>query len=305
MPSSSADLGFINQSDLGPVATPSIMSPSVEADHRLRRFDLVNTLQTTLDIKGQLNIFFNWIKAQVNVDGLGYQHDQHGLRANFGIESQHHCHYRLNSNTEDLGEINFRRSTPFSEEELSQLETSLTSLHYPVRNALQYYVAVQTALRDPLTGTGNRIALDNALHRECQLAERYAQSVSLLIVDIDHFKNINDSYGHSVGDEVLKQVASAIRTVTRETDMTFRYGGEEFVVVLSKTDLLGAELIAERVRRKIEKIPFTTEAGDIHVTVSLGASKLRQQDKIKDLFDRADQALYKAKNSGRNRVVAG
>jgi len=204
---------------------------------------------------------------------------------------------------DDLGEVEFSRKTRFNEEELSGIEAALTALLYPIRNALRYHAALQTALRDPLTGTGNRIALDNALRRECQLAERYAQSVSLLVLDIDHFKLINDNHGHSVGDQVLQLVAERIHNVTRETDMTFRYGGEEFVVVLSITDREGAAIIAERLRLIIEHEAFNTDVGPVNITVSVGASCLQAQDNIKQLFDRADDALYKAKHQGRNQVV--
>ena len=297
---SSANLGLINPINV----LPELSRTLNDGDQRQRCFELVNTLQSTLDLAEQLRIFKCWIEQNIAVEGLHYHQPQHHISIALGVEAKHHSHYRLTTDDENLGEIQFSRGKPFSEEELSQLETALSSLLYPVRNALRYHVAVETALRDPLTGTGNRIALDNALRRECQLAERYAQAVSLLVIDIDHFKNINDSFGHTVGDQVLKQVATAIRTVTRETDMTFRYGGEEFVVVLSKTNIDGANLIAERVRQCIEQQQFKTQSGNTKVTVSLGASTLQQKENIKNLFDRADHALYQAKSLGRNRVVS-
>lgn len=300
MSSPTAKLGLTSQPN-----TPSALMPfQIDGQSQQRRFELVNTLQSTLDLEEQLEIFQRWISEDVAVDGINYANRQHQTKLTIGTRARHSCHYRLNTDQESLGEIEFYRSSRFSETELSQIETALTALLYPIRNALRYYVAVQTALRDPLTGAGNRIALDNALHRECQLAERYAQAVSLLVLDIDYFKQINDNYGHSVGDQVLKQVAESIRALTRGTDMTFRYGGEEFVVVLSKTDLQGAGLIAERVRRFIEAKEFDTQAGKLRLTVSLGASTLQEKDNVKQLFDRADQALYQAKNQGRNRVVS-
>lgn len=305
MPLSSANLGLVSQSKI-----PPLMPSIPEGEQDLYRFELLSALQSTLDIDGQLNILFDRIQSYVKVDGLSYQHNQHGIKLSLGDEPKHHCHYRLTAdserqaNSEDLGEMQFSRGTRFGEEELNRIETVISYLLYPIRNALKYHVAVQTSLRDPLTGTGNRIALDNALHRECQLAERYDQSVSMIVVDIDHFKKINDNHGHSIGDEVLKEVANTIKRETRDTDMTFRYGGEEFVVVLSKTDLLGAGIIAERLRQSVEELTVATKAGDINVTVSLGTSKLQAQENIKSLFDRADQALYLAKENGRNCVIS-
>ena len=300
MNSSTAKIGYINQ----PEVQADVVQFHTQDDHRQRRLELVNTLQSTLDLKEQLQIFRRWLGQWVDVDGMEFKHPQHHLEISLGDKQQHHCHYRLTTDAEFLGELEFSRDHVFNEEELSQIETTLTALLYPIRNALRYHVAVQTALHDPLTGAGNRIALDNALHRECQLAERYAQSVSILVLDIDFFKLINDNYGHAVGDQVLQQVAHSIRAHTRETDMTFRYGGEEFVVVLSKTDLQGASLIAERVRQQIEQQAFKTQAGEIKLTVSIGAGTLHERDSIKQLFNRADEALYQAKATGRNRVVS-
>ena len=301
MSSSTAQVGALNT----PSPTPPGLFPLFDQDDsRLRRFELINTLQATLELPEQLGIFFNWLQQLVTIDGLSYNNRQHQISLNLGSEASHRCNYQLKTDQDMLGELEFCRRHRFTEEELSQIESALTALLYPIRNALRYHVAVQTALRDPLTGTGNRIALDNALHRECQLAERYNQSVSLLVLDIDYFKKINDNHGHSVGDEVLQQIAARVQVVTRETDMTFRYGGEEFVVVLSKTDLEGAAIIGERVRQIIEHEAFTTQAGDLTVTVSVGASHLRKNETIKQLFDRADEALYVAKNQGRNCVIS-
>jgi len=203
-----------------------------------------------------------------------------------------------------LGEVTFSRRKRFSEAELSNIESLLGSLIFPLRNALKYRSAVQSALRDPLTGTGNRIALDNALAREKSLADRYDQPLSLLTIDIDHFKRINDNFGHSSGDEVLREVARGIVAVTRQTDMTFRFGGEEFVVLLNKTNPEGASVIAERIRHFIEKARVETNNELLQATVSIGVSTLRKDESTKMLFDRADQALYKAKAQGRNQIIA-
>ncbi len=299
MSSSTAKLGPNN----APEIVPGLFPFKQIEDLRDRRLELINSLQSTLDLQEQLAIFQQWLHLTVRTDSVGYHHKQQQIAISLGSQQVHSCNYRLNSEQEYLGEIEFTRSSRFSDEDLSQIETALTALLYPVRNALRYHDAIQTALRDPLTGTGNRIALDNALRRECQLAERYAQSVSLLVLDIDFFKHINDNHGHLVGDQVLQEVAQRVRGVTRETDMTFRYGGEEFVVVLSKTDINGAGLIAERIRQVIAQTPFAAPTGAINVTISIGAASLCKQDKIKDLFDRADQALYKAKSLGRNQVI--
>lgn len=267
------------------------------------RFELTNSLQSTLDIEEQLDLFRSFANDLVTVSGLKYQHAGQEIKIELGKKCKHTCNYKLSTQSEKLGELSFSRSTPFNEIELSELETMMSALVYPIRNALQYRMALQTALRDPLTNTGNRIALDNALHRELQLCKRYDQNLSLMIIDIDFFKNINDTYGHRTGDLVLQQVAGSIQDVTRQTDMTFRYGGEEFVVVMSKTDSEGANIIAERVRDAIEQLTCEVDQQKIKVSVSVGISQLKDKEHIDELFIRADHALYAAKDNGRNQVA--
>lgn len=267
------------------------------------RFRLTNILQSTLDLDDMLALFVDCVRNFVEFDSLQFRSDSTAIDLTLGSVRAHHCNYRLITPQETLGEITFSRRSRFNADELAQFEVALSALVYPIRNALRYQSAVKTALIDPLTETGNRIALDNALHRELQLANRYQQALSLLMIDIDHFKHINDTHGHQVGDEVLRAVADAIKTITRETDMIFRYGGEEFVVVLSKTNADGAAIIAERIREHIDSLQTCIETNAVHATVSAGVSSLRGKEHIKELFERADQALYQAKRQGRNRIV--
>ncbi|GAB1265194.1 GGDEF domain-containing protein [Aurantivibrio infirmus] len=298
-----------------PTSTPkstTIVSPTnlvrfpsdwIPGDSIGYRFELTNTLQSTLDLQEQLELFQSFASDLVNFDGLIYRHTGQEVEIKLGEKAKHSCNYKLSTQSEKLGSLSFRRNTPFNEVELSELETMMSALVYPIRNALQYRMALQTALRDPLTKTGNRIALDNALHRELQICKRYEQNLSLMVIDIDFFKKINDTYGHHTGDLVLQQVAGSIQEVTRQTDMTFRYGGEEFVVVMSKTDSEGANIIAERVRDAIEKLTYEVDQQKINVSVSIGISQLKAKEHIDELFIRADHALYQAKNGGRNRVA--
>jgi len=269
------------------------------------RLKLTAKLQTTLDLRELLELFLRQLRELLPVDGLEYSNTAKGINMPLGRKGIHSCDYRLITQQDNLGALVFSRSKRFSEAELAAVEMLVGTLIYPLRNALLYRDAVQTAMRDPLTGTGNRVALDNALHRELQLAHRYGQDVALLVIDIDHFKQVNDSFGHTRGDEVLRCAARNIEALIRQTDMTFRYGGEEFVVILSKTDESGARVIAERIRETIEQTPINTVAGDIRITASIGISALVRGENVKELFDRADRALYRAKQSGRNRVKTG
>jgi diguanylate cyclase (GGDEF)-like protein len=156
-------------------------------------------------------------------------------------------------------------------------------------------------LTDPLTGAGNRRHLDERFLLEVDRARRYDKQLSVVIADLDHFKAINDAFGHNVGDEVLKAVAAVMRSKIRTTDFLARFGGEEFVLLLPETGRAGAELLAERIRRALELEPV---AGlDQPVTASFGAATALASESAKEVLKRADDALYQAKNAGRNRLV--
>ena len=169
-------------------------------------------------------------------------------------------------------------------------------------NALTYLSAVRAAQKDPLTGINNRAAMDSALTREIEMARRHRTPLSLIVMDIDKFKSINDTYGHTTGDEIIKAFTKVVDGIIRKTDMLFRYGGEEFVVIMSNTGRDGSMLLAERIRRGIERMEVLVPQRRSPVTVSLGVASLNGKEDGKALFKRADQALYQAKASGRNCV---
>lgn len=160
--------------------------------------------------------------------------------------------------------------------------------------------ARKRSMTDALTGVWNRNQFDEFLRIEIPRAERYGQPICLLVLDIDHFKRVNDEHGHSVGDEVLRQVSDLIRQQIRLVDSLFRWGGEEFAVLLPNTSLSAARFIAERLRQAIGQFCFET-AGV--VTVSIGAAELERGETAEAWFSRADDALYEAKNLGRDQVV--
>ncbi|MEE4640035.1 MAG: bacteriohemerythrin [Wenzhouxiangella sp.] len=160
--------------------------------------------------------------------------------------------------------------------------------------------AHQRSITDPLTGAWNRNQFDEFVRIEVPRAERYGQPICLLVVDIDHFKRVNDLHGHSVGDQILTQVCELMRQQIRLVDSLFRWGGEEFVILLPNTSLSAARFISERLRQTVGQYPFET-AGPI--TVSVGAAELERGEGAQKWFERADQALYAAKHQGRNRVI--
>ena len=158
--------------------------------------------------------------------------------------------------------------------------------------------------RDPLTNAFNRRAYDQKINDEMERFLRYNTVFSLLMLDADHFKAINDNYGHAVGDKCLQEIIKRTGPLLRKNDMLARYGGEEFVIVMPETSGKGAEQVAEKIRQTIEKIEFIYRQETVRVTVSIGVSQVKQEDRShKELFDRVDTAVYQAKEEGRNRVV--
>lgn len=160
------------------------------------------------------------------------------------------------------------------------------------------------SITDELTGLSNRRCFDNTLEKEFLRALRYNNKLTLVMFDIDHFKAVNDTYGHPCGDYILKEVANAALQTFRKTDTVFRFGGEEFVVILTETDIKQSEIPLERFRKTIETLDLNYQNQPINITVSIGACQLDQSVGNKEEFlQKADKALYDAKNSGRNKVV--
>ncbi|WP_192561968.1 GGDEF domain-containing protein [Pseudomonas gozinkensis] len=260
-------------------------------------------LQTSLEPQRILGLFFREVQRLVPLDALTYAHNGSDLRLEFGARGHHSASYSLSHEGEHMGELIFRRNQRFSEQELGNLESLLSALLYPMRNALLYRAATQSALRDPLTGAGNRIAMEQTLLREIEMSRRHLQPLSLLMLDIDHFKQVNDLHGHSAGDVVLKAVAASIKGQLRNVDMVFRYGGEEFLILLSNTGRDAAAMVGERLRQAAQAQDYYANNQLIELTVSLGCSTLLPGESADSLVRRADSALYVAKREGRNRLT--
>ena len=161
----------------------------------------------------------------------------------------------------------------------------------------------ELASRDPLTGVANRRHFFERAGEEHARSRRYERPLSILMLDIDHFKRINDRYGHTRGDEVLKTLCDATRSRLREVDLLARIGGEEFAILLPETNKAGARIVAERLREFVAGLKVKTEGAEIRWTISIGvAVRLPADTAIAECLKRADEALYRAKERGRNRV---
>jgi len=188
---------------------------------------------------------------------------------------------------------------PFHRDELLALVETVLNRHR---------LYIERTMKDELTALPNRAYLFRALDNELARARRYRRSLSIVMLDLDRFKSVNDTYGHLFGDKVLIWIAETLREEIRRQDILGRYGGEEFLIILPETAGEDAAVLMERSRRKIAEIPYKEDSGSItvSVTMSAGIAELSANDhSIEDLIGRADRALYKAKENGRDQVVLG
>jgi len=266
----------------------------------------VAALQTTLELEQLTRLFSREVGASVPHSSINFRSVKSEIDLTVGRTAKQQCTFRLIVERQDLGEVTFTRGKAFTDKESAMLELLLSSLAYPLRNALRYKNAYQASLTDPLTGIYNRAAMESALRREISLARRNHTPLSLIILDIDGLKQVNDKFGHASGDQLIKAVADAVCSSLRETDLVSRYGGDEFTILLNNTAKRGAAVLAENVRKKIQGVVCQFEHAIVKATASIGVASLACRDKHTDLFARADRALYDAKRQGRNCIkVAG
>jgi two-component system cell cycle response regulator len=190
---------------------------------------------------------------------------------------------------------------------LARVRTQVRKKRFSARLRDNVQLSLEMAITDGLTGLYNRRYMESHVVTLIEQAQTRGKPLALLIVDIDFFKSINDTYGHDAGDDVLREFAIRLKKSIRGIDLACRYGGEEFVVVMPETDMAVASVVAERIRRRIAAEPFAVDKGAkaVPVTISIGLAALGAAgDATASLLKRADQALYRAKRDGRNRVVA-
>ncbi len=307
MPFQSSPLDMIKQQK-----TPQSLARNLSSGEQLKaidpvleqqlKLDLATKLQMSLDIDWVISQFMEYMHAYLLFDGYSYQYEELDIHMELGRKSFHSCSYNLTVEESGLGNIMLFRGRKFSESELVLLENQLCQLLYPLRNGIQYREASLLAYRDALTGVNNRSTFDATMEREISLAKRQKNGLTLLMIDIDHFKSFNDNYGHSAGDEVLKSVAIILKTSTRDSDLVFRYGGEEFAIILRNSDCESSTMVAERILGSIRDNRVNIEEQTHSVSVSVGLSCLSKSDSFNSLFKRADAALYAAKDQGRDQL---
>lgn len=219
--------------------------------------------------------------------------------------------------TEDLNEINrilrdILQQSKGIEEQTRRLHTELLAARQQVESAEGHIRSLEQELKevrqliqeDPLTGVLNRRGMASAFAREFSRAQRLRTPLSVALLDIDHFKRLNDSYGHDLGDQVLKHLVKVFGGTLRPTDILARSGGEEFVILLPDTDLDRAEQVLTRLQQVLARAPFPHNGSPLPITFSAGIARWHAPESMESLLERADQAMYQAKKDGRNRVMA-
>lgn len=211
-----------------------------------------------------------------------------------------------------LDSIDFDIPDNLLDEIQHNIEHIIRTFDVPEENKMEVikqinYIYTRTkylSVTDNLTGLANRRNFESAFEKEFLRAVRYNSKFTLVMFDIDHFKNINDTFGHPCGDFVLRQIANSALQTFRKTDTVFRFGGEEFVVILTETDIKQAIIPLERFRKTVETLGLTYQDKEVEVTVSIGACQFSPDMKTKEEFlQKVDETLYKAKHSGRNRTI--
>lgn len=270
-------------------------------------YTLFQKLQTTLNPAQLLEYFTDILRQALVFDSISYDYEVFEITWQHGEEASQKATYQLKLKGCALGKMTFTREQAFAAQEIDMIETALSFLMYPLNNALKYQAAIQNSLLDPLTEVGNRKSLEKTLRREIEIAKRHNSPLAILMLDLDKFKVINDELGHIEGDKALKLTANILKHCARECDMPFRYGGDEFILLMSKTTQEGALLLAERLKDKIKQglKEFQQQISDNFplLSASIGITHLHKNDSPKRFIQRADDALREAKQSGRNYIT--
>lgn len=260
---------------------------------------LTEQLQTTLDIEQLLSIYLAAIGASHKVAAV--ELDTYHGKFTAGMPSSSHEELALPIQINDqlMGRLRYFSTKPITDILLSSLSNFQKRLVFPLRNALAFWQLQQMALKDPLTAIGNRASYDDAIGRAICSAKRRDTKFSLMVLDLDNFKQANDRYGHQLGDQILVRFTQLLLDCIRGTDQAFRFGGDEFAIILDEQAKDCARFVAERLQQAVLNSEITQKYS---VGVSIGYAVFDKADSTTSLFARADKALYDAKHAGKNCV---
>jgi len=266
---------------------------------------LLEALQTTLEVEQMLSIFAQHVLPLRVCKSLKFVTDdsaftlinQENRLVADGVLHQHTA--LLYADDHYLGQLVYTLRQPLSAATRRSLDSLHRQLTFPLRNAIVYGRTRQQAIRDYLTGLGNRSYLEEVLQHALYQQQRASFPCGLMLIDLDGFKAVNDEFGHQQGDLVLKTFSDLLSNHLRDCDQVFRFGGDEFVVILEETSLVGVQYAFSRLQGALAK---TSELASYHLSMSAGAVMLDSEDSVTGVLQRADQAMYKAKHQGKNQL---
>lgn len=296
------ELAKVSHSSQGQEHNSATSDNIAKADKNLSTlyWRLLSQLQSSLHNHQILETFQQRVAEHFAIDGIAYAATPKADLLLIGKQQPHQAAYRLRVREDDFGEVTFFRHKRMLPEELADLELLLGTLISPLRNARHYQNAIKASRKDPLTELGNRIAMTEQLEQEIAVANRHQRPLTVMLMDIDKFKTINDRFGHQAGDQVLKQFSQLLGKQNRQSDQSYRFGGEEFITILRNTESDGAMVAAERICRAIADHKININQSDLQVTVSIGLATYRSADSSDALIRRADMAMYQIKSRGGN-----
>jgi len=263
-------------------------------DHKdnYRKLALAEQLQTTLELDHLLNIFAMEAAKFVDFSGLYFKQSDVIASARGSKAGKKERIFELKLNSRYLGTLTYATNSPIS----ITNHKILTQLHklliHPINNAIKYQKALRIALEDSLTGLGNRRHFDQQLKRAMHHANRQKSRLGIVVSDLNKFKSINDNYGHNIGDDVLIEFANALRKSTRDSDSLFRFGGDEFAIIVEDASEQSLHIIERRIEEAIHQNALLHQ---YKVGCSLGYTFMNRADNEKSLFERADNMLYSRK----------
>jgi len=253
---------------------------------------LLERLQTTLDVKELLTIFAKEAEKLVDFSGLYFKSQNFSTCIKGTRVAKVERTFELKLGHEFIGVLTYNVNKPISISKYKILNQLHKHLLYPLRNALHYQLATTLAMQDSLTNLGNRRYFDKQLTRAIHQANRNQSMVGLILGDLNKFKATNDTYGHQVGDLVLQHVAKAMQVSIRDCDSVFRFGGDEFAIIVENASSNSLKIIENRINLAINNDALLAK---YEVSCSLGCTFMNRADNEKSIFVRADQALYQKK----------
>jgi len=260
----------------------------------------MNQLQTTLDLDTLLTIFSTEVAKYIDFSGLYFKNKAIRQTLRGSRKAKKERRFDLKIGNEFVGTLTYGINAPISLTNYKILTQLHQCLLYPIKNALAYHHAMQLAMQDALTGLGNRRYFDEQLKRAMHNANRHHSLVGLVLGDLDKFKIINDTFGHAVGDQVLQEFANVLRQCIRDSDSPFRFGGDEFAILVENADENALTIIERRISIALNSNILLNK---YDINCSIGSTYMNRADDEHSFFERADRGLYRKKLNNSQRLT--